>query len=92
MLLTDSELTYLELTAKHAPHELPPSSELVLRLLNELTISRAEEAALCEQVGELQNELSATEDWHKEDVRQLQHEIEDLLEKIEGLEYTVSQL
>ena len=66
-MLSNSELTYLELCAKHAPHELPASSELVLRLLNELAAARASEDEYEEQGAELRNELSATEDWHKED-------------------------
>lgn len=81
--LTTAELTYLELTAKHSPHELPSMSGGVLRLLQELQ-ARENQVAEMEQlqarIDDLENEVGALE----EEKRELEFEIEDIQEKLDA--------
>lgn len=91
--LSPAELTYLEMTAKYAPHELPGSSAVVLRLVREV-LAREEELreaeALMAQVADLQDQLTQLESDYKAEIRELtqektelQHEIEDLRERFD---------
>ena len=84
---TDAELIYLELTAKHAPHELGTEAHarLILRLL-EAHNSKSDQA---EEIEALQDEVDDLEDevHHLEnEVSDLQDEVEELQEKVEELE------
>lgn len=96
--LSAAELTYLEMTAKHAPNELPGSSAVVLRLVQEL-LARGEPEEVAEplqaQIDDLQDRITQLELDHKEEVRklteektELQHEIEKLQEQLENADDT----
>lgn len=92
--LSIAELTYLELTAKYAPNELPGSSAVVQRLVQEM-LARDDEAELVEslqaRIDDMQDELSELEQDYQDEVRamtdekhELQREIEELQEKLDN--------
>lgn len=91
-VISAAELTYLELTAKHSPAELPATAPLVARLVDELQAREpdtSEVEALAAQVSDLQDRITELELTHKreeskwaEEKKELQNEIEELQEQI----------
>lgn len=90
--ISAAELTYLEITARHSPQDLPATAPLVARLVDELQAREpdsGEVEALAAQVADLQDRLTELELAHKraenswaEEKKELQHEIEELQEQI----------
>ena len=79
--ISAAELTYLELTAEYAPAELPASSALVLRLLQELEAAKEElreVESMHITIDDLESRIAELETDHKSEVRELHHEIQTL--------------
>jgi chromosome segregation ATPase len=87
--MSDAELTYLELTAKHSPDQLGnvASGQLILRLLNQLELAQElkwsddDVLDLQGEVEELTTKLELAES-----------ELQEAKNEIEGLEEEVRQL
>ena len=96
--LSDTELCYLELTAKHAPQGLgtADAGRMILllleenaRLLDEQVCAQdlqAELDAECEHVSELEDELNETQqdlEAAEEEIERLEAEVDDLKEQLD---------
>ncbi len=84
--ISDAELTYLELTAKHAPHELGTenNARLILLLLEE-------NATLLDEyvcVEDLQDQLKDA----NAEIESLSDEIDELVQTVQELEEEVEEL
>ena len=91
--ISDAELTYLELTAKHAPHELgtEANARLILLLLAHnarLSDEQTEVESLQDEVDDLEDEVYRLES----ELSDAHDEIEELQEKIEDLESQIERV